>query len=623
MRALWQRLTGRGMEEISPWVGISLGSLYLVAVVGVGASALHFQRNELFRQQVEDTKEWTQLLARHLSTLAEVDETQYPREIRRAARESGVAFWEIVSPSGKIIAHSDPARVGRKAESLAGSTEPDAPVRSGTVVGQPGMAVLASKVLCVDGPLAGAELRVGVRPRAMAWTQSDIVLGAGCVLLAVLGLFLLTYRRLRRSVQPLAAIRDRLIESGDSVPHRLAALRLNDSYDQISASWNGLIDFLTEMQEQVSRSELVTDVTSAMEGYRSEHLTDLLMRIPFGVLVVDDNQSVAFANRAAAGMLGQTGESLDGRDVAELLDGELRAKLSSSRPPTPGAVLPGGRFTDHAFERGSRPVTLRFWSSPTSGGGKGYLLFVQDVTQAKEAEQARDKFLYHVTHELRTPLTNIRAYAETLSQGVIDDERTIRECYNVIMSETGRLGRLVEDMLNISQLEVGSARLQMGEVQIEEVLRKVVQDNQGSADAKNVDLVLRMPAKAPRVPGDRERLAVVVNNLVGNAIKYTLDGGRVEVKCVVSGSRVEVAVSDTGIGIDVKDQEKVFEKFYRVDSAEVSKIPGTGLGLAIAKETVRAHNGTLNVESTPGQGTTFSMILPALALDQSASDTRL
>jgi signal transduction histidine kinase len=239
------------------------------------------------------------------------------------------------------------------------------------------------------------------------------------------------------------------------------------------------------------------------------------------------------------------------------------------------------------------------------------------VTQAKEAERARDNFLYHVTHELRTPLTNIRAYAETLSQGVIEDEQTIRECYNVIMGETQRLNRLVEDILNVSQLEVGSARLDVGDVQMDKLLRSVVQDMQGTADAKNIEMVLNLPAKMPQLRGDKERLAVVFTNLVGNAIKYTPQSGRVDVRCAADAGRLRVAVGDTGYGIKPEDQEKIFDKFYRVsDDERVAKIPGTGLGLAIVKETLRLHGGSIIVESTIGQGSTFTVTLPAVVLEE-------
>jgi len=373
------------------------------------------------------------------------------------------------------------------------------------------------------------------------------------------------------------------------------------------------------MQEQLRRTELATDVTKAMDGYRSEQLSDLLMQIPFGVLLVGEDGTISFANRSAAGMLGMSGETLEGQAASAMLGEPLWSTILSSAKSAHPGQWSSGRWIDHALDRPHTVVTLRFWPGRTDTGGNEYIIFVQDVTQAKEAEQARDRFLYHVTHELRTPLTNIRAYAETLSQGVIEDEQTVRECYNVIMGETSRLNRLVEDMLNISQLEVGTAKLVTSDVDIGELLRKVVQDHQGSADVVNIDLVLRLPAKLPAVPGDRERLAVLFNNLIGNAIKYTPAGGRVEVKCSTGAQRLQVAVSDTGIGIEAKNQEKVFDKFFRVDDERVAKVPGTGLGLAIAKETVRVHGGSLSLESTPGKGTTFMVFLPARAIDETGA----
>jgi two-component system phosphate regulon sensor histidine kinase PhoR len=305
------------------------------------------------------------------------------------------------------------------------------------------------------------------------------------------------------------------------------------------------------------------------------------------------------------------------------MDESLRLSLLSPEKAARSGPSLSSRWTDYTFKRIHGDVVLRFWSIASEGGDEETIIFVQDVTQNKEAERARDQFLYHVTHELRTPLTNIRAYAETLSQDVIDDEQTIRECYNVIMGETQRLSRLVEDILNVSQLEVGTARLQASDLKLDKILRTVVQDQQGMADAKNIDLVLYMPSKTPTVRGDKDRLNVVFTNLIGNAIKYTLPGGRVDVRCAVENQRVRIAITDTGIGIDPADQDRIFDKFYRVDHPEVNAVPGTGLGLSIVQETLRVHGGTISVESKRGEGSTFTVTLPALSLDSGQEEAEL
>jgi len=623
MRSLWGRITGRGTEGISPWVGLTLAALYLVAVVGVGLAALHFQRAELTDQRLADAKRWSHWFTRYLAHLQSTAPEALARELRQAAHEPGVSFCEVVSPTGVVVAHSDPNRVGKPATTVI-NTDSEAGmerVKVGTLADRPELTVLTGRLASPIGKVSDHDVRVGLTLAQTPWTQSGFVIWAAYVLLAVLGLYLLLYRLLQRSLQPLAVIRDRLTGCQQPIPERLLALRVNDSYDQISSSWNHLIEFIGEMQEQLRRTELTTDVTAAMDGYRSERLSNLLMQIPFGVLLMTEDGTITFANRSATGMLGVSGESIEGRTANELMGESSWSTLLTSAKSTRPGQWSSSRWTDHRIERPHSVVTLRFWSGRADTGGDEYILFVQDVTQAKEAEQARDRFLYHITHELRTPLTNIRAYAETLSQGVIEDEQTIRECYNVIMGETSRLNRLVEDMLNISQLEVGTAKLVRRDVALGDLLRKVVQDNQGSADAANIDLVLRLPAKIPTVSGDRERLTVLFNNLIGNAVKYTPNGGRIEVKCIAGAQRLEITVSDTGIGIEAKDSEKVFDKFYRVDNEQVAKIPGTGLGLAIAKETVRVHGGTISLESTPGKGTTFTVVLPARVDDDTSLPT--
>ncbi len=619
MRLSWRGWLQKSGDEISPWAGLIFGALYLGAVMAVGVAAIYVQRAELTRQHLADMQQWTYWVSQHISRVAPEGPVAVGHELRRAAREEGILFCAVVSSSGVFTAHSDPTRAGQIAPDLEWQDSDQPRVRIGAGLEPAGSWVMASRLAAGGGEakeVKAETLWVGVAPVHFAWKQSDMVFWVGYVLLGVLGLYLMAYRLLRRAVQPLAVIRRRLLGCENEFEQSLVALRLNDSYDEISASWNKLIQFVSEMQEQLRRSRLVTDVTAAMDGYRSERLTSILMQIPFGVLVVDAEGNVSFANRSASGMLGDSGDPLEGTAASKLFEEDLRLSLLSPASSGRGSSASLSRWTDHRFERPHGDVTLRFWSIMSDTSDNEYILFVQDITQAKEAERARDQFLYHVTHELRTPLTNIRAYAETLSHGVIEDEQTIRECYNVIMGETQRLNRLVEDILNVSQLEVGTARLDLGEVQFERLMRSVVQDTQGSADAKNIDLVLHLPVKMPQLRGDKERLSVVLTNLIGNAIKYTPQGGRVDVRCACESGRVRITVTDTGIGIRREDQEKIFEKFYRVNDEQVSAIPGTGLGLAIVKETVRLHGGSVFVESTPGHGSTFTVTLPAVVMEE-------
>ena len=621
MRAFWRRGLRFKGEVISPWVGLSLGGLYLAAVAGIGLAAVRVHRDALAQQRLTDARQLTYCLSRYLVNLQDKGAETVMAELRRTARDQGVAYCAVVSSEGVILAHSDSSKVGQSAEKLTWTDDSSSRIRSSAEPDAAGRTVVAARIISPSGGATDHELRLGLSPTDGAQNLSGLLLWAGYILLAVLCLYLLVYRFFRQSVLPLAVIRDRLLDFQEPVAERLNALRLNDSFDQVSTSWNRLIAFVGDMQEQLRKGQLTADVGNAMDGYRSERLTHILMEIPFGVLVIGADQTISFANRAASGMLSPEGNPLENTPAEAIFDEALRITLLSAEKHLRTGQAATRRWTDHTFEQPHGEVTFRFWSIPSERGDAEHIIFVQDVTQAKEAEHARDKFLYHVTHELRTPLTNIRAYAETLSQGVIDDEKTIRECYNVIMGETQRLNRLVEDILNVSQLEVGTARVDIRDLKLDVLLRTVVQDQQGSADGKNIDLALNLPAKTPQVRGDKDRLAVVFTNLIGNAIKYTPEGGRVDIRCAAEQSRVRIEVSDTGIGIRPEDQEKIFEKFYRVEDEQVSAVPGTGLGLAIAQETMRLHGGTILLTSTPGKGSTFTVTL-ATASDEDSGHSQ-
>ncbi len=644
----WESKPGR-QDGIPSWVGLSLTGLYLGLVLSLGAVYMWCSHTQARSAERENLQRWVSSVGRCIEfAVAANGPAALTPELRRASRERNIQRCEIVDGRGRIVASSDTTRVGRRvaagvlaglpgtsdaepqtldneenrkglscairlrrippvaaaAASRASAEAPAASSRAATSPGEPAPAEITAA-----GPLWLLAETYGAQRQ---WATMQWWTAVGYVVLAGLSIFWMLYRLTVRTIRPMAAIRQRLLTAHGRIEERLALLRVNDTMDQATAAWNQLVEFIREMREELHSVQLRTAVDSTLNAYRSERLATVLRQIPQGVLVIEENGQISFANRAASRMLGQEGD-LTGRDVKDTLPEPLRA-----------SVLGGGRgaggWVDYAVDGAEGSTTVRFTAMPFEKDAQtaGSIVIMQDVSQFKEVERARDAFLYHVTHELRTPLTNIRAYAETLAGGVLDDEASLRECYNVIAGETERLGRLVEDILNVSQLEVGTARMSFGEVHMDRLLRDAVQDIQAQADAKGIDLRLKLPPKLPTIRGDKERLSVVVANLLGNAIKYTPSGGHVELVCEVDApappdgtpGALRIAVSDTGIGIEPAHHEKIFEKFYRVNDERVGAQPGTGLGLAIVKETVRMHGGTVTVESTPGRGSTFRVTLP-------------
>jgi len=239
------------------------------------------------------------------------------------------------------------------------------------------------------------------------------------------------------------------------------------------------------------------------------------------------------------------------------------------------------------------------------------VVMVTDISQSAKAERAREDFVTHVAHELRTPLTNIQAYTETL--GEFNDQEVQTECFNVINAETRRLGRLVEEMLSCAQMDLGSIQIRCDDVDLLAMLHEAVRDQSASAESKGIGLVADLPSKLPPLHADRDKIAVVVNNLLGNAIKYTNSGGTVTIRCKTISGRVQIMFCDTGIGVGPDDQMLIFERMYRVKSEDVQRQTGSGIGLATAREIVRAHGGEISVRSELGEGSEFTVDLPIVS----------
>ncbi|HOQ86165.1 MAG TPA: ATP-binding protein [Phycisphaerae bacterium] len=401
--------------------------------------------------------------------------------------------------------------------------------------------------------------------------------------------------------RPVRQVCQRLSRVSGDIQADLAQLQLEDTCGQLGAAWNRLIEEVAAARRDLETLQIRQQARETLNNYEMKWFSQLLNQIPYGLITVADDWLITYANAAAERMLGVSEGGLKGRKATDFFAQDL-----SHISPSAGIAI------DQTSELVSSPKLVRMTAvdalSETERAETALLL--QDVTQEREREAERSNFLYHVTHELRTPLTNIRAYAETLSEGVLQDPDTLRECYNVIVGETQRLSRLVEDILSLSQMEAGAARIKMDDVNTSRLVRQIVEDMQAQADEKGVELILSMPPKVPTIRGDKERLAVVLTNIVGNAIKYTPGGGRVEVTCAQESSRLHIKVADTGLGIAPKEREKVFEKFYRSTDERVSGLPGTGLGLALAMEIVRTHGGTITLESEVGKGSTFTVVLP-------------
>jgi signal transduction histidine kinase len=327
-------------------------------------------------------------------------------------------------------------------------------------------------------------------------------------------------------------------------------------------------------------------------------------------VLVDDRLNVKYANGAAAIFLRAKRESLPGTSIQDhVKDSEVLESLRA---------VAGGGVRRRAIVEVSRPESqgggvLRISVRPVrKDDSAAALLTIEDITQQRVADEARNAFVAQATHELRTPLTNIRLYVEQAIEAG-DDNAVRTRALDVINQESRRLERIVGDMLSVSEIEAGSFKLRAGDVRLETMFDDLKAEYAAQAKEKNLNLSLHLPPKLPVLRGDRDKIVLALHNLIGNALKYTPEGGKVDVKVDADEQRLQVEVADTGIGISPEETDLIFEKFYRAKDKRVSAITGTGLGLALAREVVRMHGGDIAVRSQLDQGSTFTLTLPIRA----------
>jgi two-component system phosphate regulon sensor histidine kinase PhoR len=265
--------------------------------------------------------------------------------------------------------------------------------------------------------------------------------------------------------------------------------------------------------------------------------------------------------------------------------------------------LPPGTAGDRVVEAHCAPIRTE------DGTVTGAVAVLRDVTELRQTERLRRELTANVSHELRTPLTSIKGFAETLLDGAMADEVTCRRFLSIIDGETDRLVKLVDDLLDLSLLESKRLTLELKPVDVSVLVAHTVDKLRPLAATQRLTLHPSGPSGIV-VAADADRLAQVLTNLVDNALKYTPEGGRVDVQVAAVNGEVEVLVNDSGRGIGPEDLPHVFERFYRADRSRTRGSGGTGLGLAIAKHIVEAHGGRISVSSQPNEGTTFKVTLP-------------
>ena len=347
-------------------------------------------------------------------------------------------------------------------------------------------------------------------------------------------------------------------------------------------------------------ASVLQQTLAAVENERTK-LDTLFLHMTDGVVAFDHTGRLIHRNPAAVTMLGRTlGE-----------DSRYDQLFGSLYPMEQILALRRPDYAEAQQVVGDRMLELYLAPFSSDQEKGGVLIVLHDVTEQHRNEERRKEFVANVSHELRTPLTNVRSYAETLRSAEGDIPQEMENSFlDIIISETDRMTHIVQDLLTLSRLDAGNTEMRFAPFSFRESVENVCRANAMEARRHSHALTCTLAEDMPEISGDRQRLEQVVTNILGNAIKYTPDGGHIAVTGGGSGRSVWVEVTDDGIGIPEKDRDRIFDRFYRVDKARSRESGGTGLGLSIAKEIVERHHGSLRLVPREGRGTTIRLVLP-------------
>ena len=584
-------------------------TLTLVAFVAVAAAAAGLYLNqalEAFATESLETRLATVgwLLRDEAATLITRAAGKARQDFVQRVRRSTEARTTLIAADGRVLADSDVAMENLSlVENHGGRPE----VRA-ALAGQVGRhlrrsATVHEALFYVGVPVADDGRIIGVLRLALplsvvtssyAALHRVMLLGGLVALVVAAGIGVFVSGRITRPVVEMQRIARRMSE-GDfatRVPVR--------SVDEVADLGGALNAMAASLRAKIQDLE-----------YERAKVAAILDGMVEGVIAVDGQDQILLMNERARAVFGvDQGRGL-GRPLLEVIrNTDLHAVLRASRRAVEGVAAP----QEFSVPGSTGDRTIQISAVPLSLGleGRSIVMVLHDVTELRRLEQVRTEFVANVSHELRTPLTAIQGYLETLLGGALDEPENAHRFLEIVVRHTERLGRLLNDLTDLSNIELGKVSLRLQPLALAPVVDSVLGIIRPRAESAGVVLEHALADALPAVLADDDRLEQILINLVDNAVKYSRAGERVIVRAEMPDpATVEVSVADSGVGIPASDLPRITERFYRVDRARSRALGGTGLGLAIVKHLVLAHGGELRITSELGRGTTVRFTLRA------------
>jgi two-component system phosphate regulon sensor histidine kinase PhoR len=500
----------------------------------------------------------------------------------------------LIGADGVVRGDSEVARAElARMQNQASRLEVRRALESGRAAAAPTNAAGHTPFLFVAAPVNSSSVRIvrltqSLLPVETAAARAEHLMWAGAmVALGVAALMATAWSRMVS--QSIRQLRNSAVAMLDDLSVR-TRVRRSDEVGALAEALDQLADNLNRTVEKL--------------GSERDRLAGILETMAEGVLLTDRTGRIVLANASLRMMVASSGQLVGKEPIEAIRNNELAEmieRVQRTESPATGEVELIGILPRRVLVRAA-PLTVN--------GDEGVVVVLSDVTELRRLETLRRDFVANVSHELRTPIAAIRAAAETLEGGAIDDPHAANDFIGMIARHADRLHQLVEDLLELSRIEAQKLDLQATPVDARELIDHMIGLYALSAGRREVALIAGGCPPDLMLSTDRRALEQILSNLIDNAIKYAARGAKVTLSAAEKEGEVRIAVADTGPGIAAKHLPRLFERFYRVDRGRSRDVGGTGLGLSIVKHLTEALGGHVTVESFPGVGSTFTIHFP-------------
>ncbi len=570
--------------------GIVFAVLIIACISGLGVYLSHLTRDDhldTLRTQLADQ---ALLIGDSSAPYFSGSQTQSLDALAKRLGEQIGARITIINKDGVVLGDSeeDPATM----DNHSNRPEVIEAISQGTGSTIRYSSTLGYNMMYVAVPITSNGAVAGVARVALPLTQIDkslqhinrvIIIGA---VIAAVTAILLAFQLLRITTEPVKKLTQLSKRMAQGELDQEIQITSRDEVGELARAFN---------QMAVRLKEMVALITN-----ERDRMATILSNIDDAIFMVNGNGKITAMNRAAESIFQiSEGKALGHTFIEIVRDHELNRLLQrclSTRKQQTGAV-----------EIKPKKQFLGVVATPLSGDG-GCLAHIQDLTELRRLEMIRQDFISNISHELRTPIASVKALAETLNEGAVEDPSVAKDFLSRINAEADKLAQMVQELGELSRIESGEAPLQIRSINIAEAIGHAVDRLRAQADRAELKLDIDSPPTLPEVLADEARVEQVLVNLIHNAIKFTPSGGRISISAKAKDNDIMVSVADTGIGIPPDDLPRIFERFYKADKSRTGG--GTGLGLAIAKHIVEAHDGRIWAESVEGKGSNFNFTLP-------------